>query len=283
MIDTRSWPGKKADVSLVVQHLHGPGRVKKGTCPKRMAAEPIIEIDGLSKAYKSREGRIEALKDLTFQVRRGEILGLLGPNGAGKTTAVKLIMGFLSPTQGRIFFQGQPLKVGEPRRRIGYLPESFRPNPNLTVFEYVQFQCALAGDDGDRRRGRAMELLSFVGMDRFPKRKISDLSKGMGQRVGLAQAFAGDPDLLILDEPTSGLDPIGKGEIIGSLLEMRKKGKTIFFCSHILSEVERLCDRIGILVDGRLRFIGATSDFKQRWQTEDLEEAFRQEALCEAS
>jgi ABC-2 type transport system ATP-binding protein len=248
-----------------------------------MSAKHIIEIEDLSKAYKSREGRVEALKSLSLEVQAGEILGLLGPNGAGKTTAVKLIMGFLSPTQGRILFQGQPLRVGEPRRRIGYLPESFRPNPNLTVFEYVHFQCALAGDGGDRRRERVMELLSFVGMDRFPRRKISNLSKGMGQRVGLAQAFAGDPDLLILDEPTSGLDPIGKAEINGSLLEMREKGKTIFFCSHILSEVERLCDRIGILVDGRLRFIGHTGDFKRRWQTEDLEEAFKREVLCEAS
>jgi len=248
-----------------------------------MAEEHIIEIQGLSKAYKSREGRIEALKDLNLEVQSGEILGLLGPNGAGKTTAVKLIMGFLSPTRGRILFQGKPLRVGDPRRRIGYLPESFRPNPNLTVSEYVRFQCALAGDDGAQRRERTMELLSFVGMDRFPKRKISDLSKGMGQRVGLAQAFAGDPDLLILDEPTSGLDPIGKGEIISSLLGMKEKGKTIFFCSHILSEVERLCDRIGILVNGGLRFIGATADFKTRWETQDLEEAFKREVLCEAS
>jgi len=244
----------------------------------------IIETSELSKEYRSREGKIEALKDLTFQVEQGEILGLLGPNGAGKTTAVKLIMGFLSPTGGEIIFQGQTLQMGRPRRQIGYLPESFRPNPHLTVYEYVKFQCDLAADSGPRAsRERVMELLTTVGMDQFPKRRISDLSKGMGQRVGLAQAFAGDPDLLILDEPTSGLDPIGKSEVIEILLEMKNKGKTIFFCSHILSEVERLCDRIGILVRGQLKFLGRTDEFKTKWNVSDLEEGFKLEAQCGAS
>ena len=241
----------------------------------------IIEAVNLGKSYRTKEGEIKALSDLTLRVEKGEILGLLGPNGAGKTTGVKIIMGFISPTAGQVLFKGKPLKVGAPRPEIGYLPESFRPNPNLTVYEYVKFQrrlCRVASVDNTQND--VMDLLSLVGMNHFPKRRISDLSKGMGQRVGLAQAFAGDPDLLILDEPTSGLDPIGKSEVIEVLLEMKNRGKTIFFCSHILSEVERLCDRIGILVDGRLRFLGASSDFKDKWNVSDLEEGFKLEVQC---
>ena len=250
-----------------------------------MSEEPhIIQAHGLKKSYKSKEGRVEALKELSLLVKRGEILGLLGPNGAGKTTAVKLIMGFLSPTAGEIVFNGRKLKVGQPRPEIGYLPESFRPNPNLTVYEYVKFQYDLATGNHGRANGTdVQELLRLVGMAHVPKRKISNLSKGMGQRVGLAQAFAGNPDLLILDEPTSGLDPIGKSEVIEVLLEMKNRGKTIFFCSHILSEVERLCDRIGILVNGRLRFLGTTGEFRAKWKVSDLDEGFKMEAQCATS
>ena len=244
----------------------------------------IIEARDLGKTYKTREGMVQALNGLELLVEQGEILGLLGPNGAGKTTAVKMIMGFIRPTAGEVLFQGRRLKVGDPRPQIGYLPESFRPNPNLNVREYVKFQRDLARSANRTRSGPGVDdLLGLVGMSHVPQRKISDLSKGMGQRVGLAQAFAGDPDLLILDEPTSGLDPVGKSEVIEVLLEMKERGKTIFFCSHILSEVERLCDRIGILVQGRLRFLGTTSDFKQKWEVDDLEEAFKKEAQCPAS
>lgn len=245
----------------------------------------IIQANDLTKAYQSKEGPVEALTGLSLLVRRGEILGLLGPNGAGKTTAVKLIMGFLTPTRGEILFDGRPLRVGEPRPQIGYLPESFRPNPNLTVFEYVKYQCELTSHKGNgvASKESVQALLRLVGMDHVPHRKISALSKGMGQRVGLAQAFAGNPDLLILDEPTSGLDPIGKYEVIDVLLEMRARGKTIFFSSHILSEVERLCDRIGILAGGRLRYLGPTDEFKAKWGVNDLEEGFKQEVQCAAS
>jgi len=241
--------------------------------------ETIIAVNNLSKAYKSKEGKIEALNALTLEIKRGEILGLLGPNGAGKTTAVKLIMGFLSPTSGEILFEGRKLRVADPRRMIGYLPESFHPNPNLTVYEYIAFQWELAKAKNEHiSPERIMELLKLVGMHPFYRRRISNLSKGMGQRVGLAQAFANDPDFLILDEPTSGLDPIGKSEVIAFLLEMKRQGKTIFFCSHILSEVERLCDRIGILVEGRLRFIGTVAAFLEKWQVEHLEDGFKLEA-----
>lgn len=245
----------------------------------------IIEAEQIGKSYKRKEGRIDALVDLSLQVKRGEILGILGPNGAGKTTAVKLIMGFLHPTGGEISFLGKRLKVAEPRPQIGYLPESFQPNSNLNVFEYIKFQCELAAGGGKERiqDGAIEELLGMVGMDRFMGRRISDLSKGMGQRVGLAQAFANDPDFLILDEPTSGLDPIGRSEIIAFLLEMKKRGKTILFCSHILSEVERICDRIGILVEGHLKFLGTVTEFLEKWDVVDIEEGFKLEAQCETS
>jgi len=240
----------------------------------------ILEVNSLNKQYMSKEGKVHALKNLDLQVEKGEILGLLGPNGAGKTTAVKLIMGFLHPSGGDIRLAGQVLKPSDPRMQIGYLPESFRPNPNLSVKEYLTFQCRLAHGNGRFVPEEVNTLLSLVGMERFKDRRISNLSKGMGQRVGLAQAFAGDPSMLILDEPTSGLDPLGKGDVIQLLLDMKAGGKTIFFCSHILSEVERLCDRIGILNEGEIQFMGTVGSFFEKWQVNNLEQAFRQEVLC---
>ena len=240
----------------------------------------ILTTNNLSKTYQSREGEVDALAGFDLSIQPGEIFGLLGPNGAGKTTAVKMIMGFLHPTSGSIVFKGKTMATTEPRAGIGYLPESFRPNPNLSVGEYIGLQCRLAGIAQAEIQSEVNRLLYLVGMDKVPKRTISNLSKGMEQRVGLAQAFAGSPDMLILDEPTSGLDPLGRREVIDLLLAMKAQGKTIFFCSHILSEVERLCDRIGILVGGNLQFIGPAKEFLDKWQATDLEEAFIQEAKC---
>ena len=243
----------------------------------------ILQINKLSKEYPSKDGTVHALKHLVLNIEKGEIFGLLGPNGAGKTTAVKMIMGFLHPSGGEIRLNGKLLKSSEPRNQIGYLPESFRPNPNLNVKEYLSFQCRLAYQNAPTPKGQEDYLLELVGMSRFADRRISKLSKGMGQRVGLAQAFAGDPSILILDEPTSGLDPLGKGDVINLLLNMKAEGKTIFFCSHILSEVEQLCDRIGILNEGELKFTGRVNAFFEKWQLNDLEQAFRKEVQCALS
>ena len=240
----------------------------------------MLELTGLCKSYLSREGETQALAGLDLLVRPGEIVGVLGPNGAGKTTAVKMIMGFLAPSAGTIRYQEQLLRPAEPRPFIGYLPENFRPNPNLTVAEYVCLQAKLAGRDRSSAQTESGELLRQVAMADVPDRLIANLSKGMGQRVGLAQALAGDPTLLVLDEPTSGLDPIGKSMVIDLLLSKKEEGKTILFCSHILSEVRRLCDRIGVLVGGRLGFFGTVEEFLGKWSTDDLEQAFRQEVLC---
>ncbi len=249
---------------------------------------PILSIKDLSKTYRSREGAVEALTKLSLDLERGEIIGILGPNGAGKTTAVKLIMGFIKASQGQVIFNNEELKAAEPRPGFGYLPENFRPNPNLTVGEYIKMQYNLARSQAIRaKRSETAEmvstLLNKVGMAPFAKRRIAKLSKGMGQRVGIAQAIAGNPELMILDEPTSGLDPIGKSEVIDLLLTLKNEGKTILFCSHILAEVERLCDRIGIIVDGNLRFLGKVDDFLAQHQAKDLDEGFKKEVKCTTS
>ena len=245
---------------------------------------PVVELKHLGKTYKGKKkNRVTALKDLSFTVEVGEIVGLLGPNGAGKTTAVKLIMGFATPDTGEVLFNGKAQKFAEPRPDTGYLPESFKPNPHLTVREYILFHCGLSGITGSRARQQADRLLGHVGMAPFAGRKISDLSKGMGQRVGLAQAFVGDPALLILDEPTSGLDPVGRSEVIDFLIAQKQAGKTIFFCSHILSEVERVCDRIGILVKGELKRLDTRDALLQKTDSKDLDEVFKKEVLCAQS
>ncbi len=247
--------------------------------------EIILALDQLGKTYKLHKDEVRALTDLSLKLEKGEIVGILGPNGAGKTTMVKLIMGFIKADRGRIIFKQKELKAAQPRNGFGYLPESFRPNPNLTVKEYVTMQYDLSQSGrvrSDRLENRAQvaALLKQVGMESFADRRIDKLSKGMGQRVGLAQALAGDPGLIILDEPTSGLDPIGKSEVIDLLLKLRATGKTILFCSHILAEVERLCDRIGIIVEGNLRFLGKVDDFLDQHQVENLDQGFKKEVKC---
>jgi ABC-2 type transport system ATP-binding protein len=245
---------------------------------------PVVELAHLGKTYKGKKKTVvTALKDLSFSVAQGEIVGLLGPNGAGKTTAIKLMMGFAVPDAGEVRFHGKIQKFAEPRPNTGYLPESFKPNPHLTVKEYILFHCGLSGISKSRAEQEADTLLGQVGMDIFAHRKISDLSKGMGQRVGIAQAFVGDPDLLILDEPTSGLDPVGRSEMIDFLISRKQAGKTIFFCSHILSEVERVCDRIGILVKGELRLLDTRDVLLERTDSQDLDEVFKKEVLCAQS
>lgn len=243
----------------------------------------MIEVNELSKYYNSTKEKIKALDSISFHVQKGKIFGLLGPNGAGKTTAVKLMMGFMHPSGGEIKYKGKALKASEPRKHFGYLPEQFQPNPNLTVSEYLGFQSCLAGIKRENLSHEVDTLLSLVDMSRYSTRRISRLSKGMGQRLGLAQAFANNPEVLILDEPTSGLDPLGKGDVINLLLELKRSGKTIFFCSHILSEVERLCTHIGILSEGKIRFLGSMDSFLDKWENKDMETAFRQEVQCEVS
>ncbi len=222
----------------------------------------ILRIEALTKVY--RRGfwgrRHKALESLNLEVDEGEIFGFLGPNGAGKTTTMKLLLGLIFPTSGNAWLLGQPIGQRTTLQRIGYMPENPYFYRFLTGQEYLCFCGRLCFLDSKLRQTRAEELLDKVGLSQAAKVRIGEYSKGMMQRVGLAQSLMSDPQLLLLDEPLSGLDPIGRKEITDVILELGKQGKTIFFSSHILSDVETLCDRIGILNRGRLRSIGKVSE-----------------------
>jgi ABC-2 type transport system ATP-binding protein len=204
--------------------------------------------------------KVRAVQDLSFDVRRGEIFGLLGPNGAGKTTALKMLMGFVRPTSGSAFVGDSPAGSLEARRKLGYLPE----NPALYEFlrgdEYLVFAGRLSGLSGQDARKQAAALLEKVGLAGRADRPVRRFSKGMVQRLGLAQALLGDPETVILDEPMSGLDPIGRKDVRDLILALREEGRTVLFSTHILSDVEAICDRVGIIVDGRLTDCGALAD-----------------------
>ncbi|HYS07589.1 MAG TPA: ABC transporter ATP-binding protein [Myxococcales bacterium] len=217
-----------------------------------------VRTEGLSKTF--RVGfwgrRVRAISDLSFEVRPGEIFGLLGPNGAGKTTTLKILLGFVKPTSGHAFIAGGRVGTVESRKNLGYLPE----NPALYEFlrgdEYLIFAGRLSGLGGAEARRRAAALLERVGLAGRADRPIRKFSKGMVQRLALAQALIGNPRIVILDEPMSGLDPIGRKDVRDLILQLRDEGHTVLFSTHILSDVEAICDRVGILVEGRLTDCG---------------------------
>ena len=221
-----------------------------------------VRAEALSKTYRVGffARRVRAVEDLSFEVRAGEIFGLLGPNGAGKTTALKMLLGFVKPTSGHAFIAGQRVGTVASRRQLGYLPE----NPSLYEFlrgdEYLVFAGRLCGLSRADARKRMAELLERVGLAGRADRPIRKFSKGMVQRLALAQALVGDPRIAILDEPMSGLDPIGRKDVRDLILQLRDEGRTVLFSTHILSDVEAICDRVGILVEGRLTDCGALAD-----------------------
>jgi ABC-2 type transport system ATP-binding protein len=196
--------------------------------------------------------RKPVLRDVTLSVQRGEVYGFLGPNGAGKTTSMKCLLGLLSPDQGTIEIFGRPGHEPAAREKLGYLPEHPYFYPHLTGRELIDYFGRLFGIPGPERRRRTEELLDRVGMARRAEQPLRQLSKGMMQRIGLAQALINRPDLVILDEPMSGLDPIGRREMKDIILSLRDAGTTIFFSSHILGDAEALCDRVGLLFNGRV-------------------------------
>jgi ABC-2 type transport system ATP-binding protein len=219
-------------------------------------ASPVIEINELTKDYEVgflKKRRVRALDHLSLEVRRGEIFGFLGPNGAGKTTTLKLLMRLIYPTEGTAYILGHPIDDVETRSRIGYLPENPYFYDYLSGRELLHYTAALFGMAKSEATERADELLRLVGLgtDRAD-RQLRKYSKGMLQRIGIAQALVNDPEIVFLDEPMSGLDPIGRREIRDLMMDLRRRGKTIFFSSHILSDVEALCDRAAILNRGRL-------------------------------
>src|SRR6476620_11095042 len=201
-----------------------------------------------------------ALDHLTLEVEPGEVFGFLGPNGAGKTTTLKLLMQLVYPTSGRAELLGKP--VGDPsaKRRIGYLPENPYFYDHLTAEELLRYFAGLFGYSGADRRARASRLLDEVGIGAERKLQLRKFSKGMLQRVGIAQALINDPELVIFDEPMSGLDPLGRREVRALILRLRDRGCTVFFSSHVLSDAEALCSRVAILAKGRLVASGALTD-----------------------
>ena len=220
-----------------------------------VAAETLVEIRSLTKLYRDFWGRPKktALNALDLQIYKGEIFGLLGPNGSGKTTTIKLLLGLLFPTSGEATVFGQPAAKVEKNEKIGYLPEESYLYRFLNAEETLDFYGRLFDIPADVRRKRAAELIELVGLGGDKKRILREYSKGMRQRIGLAQALINDPDLIILDEPTSGLDPLGTRWMKDLILDLRKRGKTVLMCSHRLEDVQDVCDRVAILYNGDLQ------------------------------
>lgn len=219
-----------------------------------------IEAHSLTKQY----GGITALNTMNLSVNRGEIFGFLGPNGAGKSTFVKVLLNLIRPTQGSARIFGEPVTRPQARKTVGFLPENMRTYPFLSIEEFLRFHGELIGIQAGRLKSDISDCLKTVALDTVRRQKIGTLSKGMLQRAGIAQAILGNPELLILDEPTSGLDPIGFTELRRLLLDMKARGTTIFLNSHLLSEVERTCDRVAILHKGKIIKSGLRDDLSDR-------------------
>jgi len=233
-----------------------------------------IRIEGLTKAYKSGwPGRppVTALDGLSLDVARGEIFGFLGPNGAGKTTTLKILMGLMRADGGQIEILGALAGDVEVRKRIGFLPESPYFYDYLTAREFLTFYGELAGLSGMTLHHRVGDLLDSVGLAHGEHRQLRKFSKGMLQRVGLAQAIIHDPELVILDEPMSGLDPLGRKQVRDLILQLREQGKTVFFSSHIIPDVEMICDRVGVVMKGRLLAMGRVDELVGHAHTQSVE------------
>jgi ABC-2 type transport system ATP-binding protein len=226
-----------------------------------------IQIDGLTKKFLQR-GEVVAVDNLNLEVQEGEIFGFLGPNGAGKTTTIKMLLGLIYPTAGTASMLGRPIGDVDMRRQVSYLPESPYFYDHLTGVELLDFFGRLFGLDDAARRKRVDELMDLVGLKNDKQKQLKQYSKGMLQRIGLAQSLVNDPKLLIFDEPTSGLDPVAHIEIRNLIESLKDQGKTVFLSSHQLSDVELVCDRVAILNYGRLVKTGAVDELVQGSRTE---------------
>jgi ABC-2 type transport system ATP-binding protein len=221
-------------------------------------SDVIIETRNLTKIYRDFWGRqkVHALKALDLEVRRGEIFGLLGPNGSGKTTTMKLLLGLLFPTNGQALVFGKDASDVAKNERIGYLPEESYLYRFLNAEETLDFYGRLFDMPASTRRERINELIEKVNLGWARRRQLKEYSKGMARRIGLAQALINDPELIMLDEPTTGLDPIGTRDMKDLILDLRDQGKTVLMCSHLLADVQDVCDRIAILYQGELKELG---------------------------
>lgn len=242
---------------------------------------PVVLTSELGKVYRTgffMNQKVVSLKSCSLKVYKGETFGLLGPNGAGKTTLLKLLLGIIRPTSGRGLLLGKPLGSSNVKERIGYLPENSYLYDFLTGWEFLQFAAGLFQIPKNVQRQRIPQLLELVGLSQADakKKQMRRYSKGMLQRVGMAQALINDPELVFLDEPMSGLDPLGRYQMRETILKLQAEGKTIFFNSHILSEVEQICDRVAILAKGELicsgslnELLGTTSTYHVKGQGGD--------------
>ena len=215
---------------------------------------PAISIQNLTKIYPIpfKREKVTAVKDLSLSVEPGQVYGLLGPNGSGKSTTMKIVLGLVSPTKGRTEIFGRDSTTVESREDVGFLPENPYFYKFLTGTETMHFYGKICGLSGAKLRERTRELLALVGLENAADRRIGGYSKGMLQRIGLAQAMVQEPRLLVLDEPTAGVDPAGSREIRDLILDFKRRGITVLLCSHLLGQVQEICDRIGILHQGVL-------------------------------
>ncbi|GBF81957.1 ABC transporter ATP-binding protein [Aphanothece sacrum] len=239
---------------------------KNLTTPEAM---PIVQTWNLGKVYRTGfwlNQQLRSLNDCSLSVYQGETFGLLGPNGAGKTTLLKILLGIVRPTQGRAVLLGQPIGRQEVKQKVGYLPENAYFYDYLTAWEFLEFAAGLFQLSTTIQKQRIPQLLDLVGLDQKTARKkqLRQYSKGMLQRVGMAQALINDPDLVFFDEPMSGLDPLGRYQVREIILSLKSQGKTIFFNSHVLTDVEQICDRIAILARGNLLCVGSLEDILGR-------------------
>jgi ABC-2 type transport system ATP-binding protein len=223
---------------------------------------PAVRIENLTKIFPVplRRQRVTALRNISFEVRPGEVYGLLGPNGSGKSTTLKILLGLVTPNQGRAMIFGQDSRDYHSRRDVGFLPENPYFYKFLTAAETLRFYGKVCGMGGTILNKRIDELIHLVGLEDARDRRIGGFSKGMLQRIGLAQALIQDPRLVVLDEPTAGVDPAGSHQIRDLILDLKKRGKTVLLTSHLLEQVQEICDRVGIMARGEMIREGALAD-----------------------
>lgn len=224
---------------------------------------PVVSVSDLRKTYRSgliRRKKVEALQGVTFDVEPGEIFGLLGPNGAGKTTLIKILLGIVKRSEGQASVLGLPAGDRKGRMRVGYLPENHRIPRHLTGFTALDYYGQLSHMPRREIRQKQDELLEMVGLEKWGATPVRSYSKGMLQRLGLAQAMLHDPEVLILDEPTDGVDPVGRADIRKTLFQLKEQGRTVFLNSHLLQEIELVADRVAVLNHGRVRHVGPIQD-----------------------
>lgn len=245
--------------------------------------DSVIEIRNLSKVYRDFWGRpkVKALNALSLDIRKGEVFGLLGPNGSGKTTTLKLLLGLLFPTEGEIKILGKSAADVGKNERIGYLPEESYLYRFLNAYETLDFYGRLFDMPAAERKQRSEQLLDLVKLaPQARRRQLKEYSKGMTRRIGVAQALINNPDLVMLDEPTSGLDPLGNRDMKDLILDLKKQGKTVLMCSHLLADVQDVCDRIAILYGGELKVLGRVDELlKAQDETQILSSKLSPEAI----